>query len=587
MNLHFNAFSITLLMSGVVALLIALILFQRSQFPAIFWFAVMMLASSIWAVFYSFELSSSSLEEMLFWINLEYLGISFLPATWIMFIFHFIGKKEWLIPRIIIPIFSFPILAVLFVWTNFLHHIHYEAVALVTDGPFPLLDITPGLWYHIHTVYFYFLIAFGMILIGRYYANSELIYRKQTRIILIGAAIPWITNFIYLIGYRPYHHIDLTPYAFILTSLVISFGLLRYQLFTILPFAKEKLIDNIREGMLVVNASGNVIHFNRTMKKFLPTQNKIIGQPVDEVFPNQEALHRLVTRPTNGKEEITLPGRKEERFYEVSASALYDKKRKWIGTLLVFWNITGRKKTTEKLKAQSDELQRLNDLKAKVFSIIAHDLRSPLASLSAILQFSKDDEVSEEELKKLLPFLARDLEYTSALLENLLYWGRSQLAGEVIHLEHFDLKTIIVEKIQFFQLAANQKLVQLINEVSEKIIVYADRTMISMVVHNLLSNAIKYCRAGDSVTTSVIAEGTFVQCKIADTGIGMDEQTVGQLFELGNKSKVGTKLEKGTGLGLKLCKDFIDKNQGKIWAESQLEKGSTFYFKLRSTGLAV
>ncbi|HEY5825315.1 MAG TPA: histidine kinase N-terminal 7TM domain-containing protein, partial [Cyclobacteriaceae bacterium] len=280
-------------MSGVAELLVALLLFQRSRHSAIFWFATMMLTSAIWAIFYSFELSSHTLDQMLFWINLEYIGISFLPATWIMFILHFIGKSGWLSKRNILIIFSFPLLAVAFVWTNSWHHVHYETVSLSTTGPFPLLAITPGPWYHVHVAYFYFLLALGAILLGRHYAKSELVYRKQIRIILAGALIPWITNFIYLIGFRPYQHIDLTPYAFILSSLVTAYGLFQYQLFSILPFAKDKLIDTIVEGMLVVDSNGKIIHLNRTMQNFLVGPDKIIGKSFNKLFPSHYSLHQL------------------------------------------------------------------------------------------------------------------------------------------------------------------------------------------------------------------------------------------------------------------------------------------------------
>jgi N-terminal 7TM region of histidine kinase len=110
MSFHFNTFAIVLLMSGVAALLMSLVIFQRT-IDAVKWFAAMMFSSAIWAICYAFELSSHTLEQMLFWIDLEYIGIAFIPATWIVFIFKFIGKEEWLTLRNRILIFSFPSIA--------------------------------------------------------------------------------------------------------------------------------------------------------------------------------------------------------------------------------------------------------------------------------------------------------------------------------------------------------------------------------------------------------------------------------------------------------------------------------------------
>ncbi|HCN84965.1 MAG TPA: PAS domain-containing sensor histidine kinase, partial [Sphingobacteriaceae bacterium] len=212
MNLEYNVFSIVLLISGLAAFFMSVMVFQRMG-GAVRWFGFTMTLIAIWAITYGFELSSTTLEQMLFWINLEYIGIALLPAIWIIFIIKFIGKDKWLTRINTILIFIPAILTLIFVWTNKWHHLHYSSVDIDTTGPFPLLKFERGIWYWIHTVYFYVLLFWGLCLMISKFRKADDIYRKQNNIILIGALGPWLVNLIYLIGIRPFEYIDLTPYA--------------------------------------------------------------------------------------------------------------------------------------------------------------------------------------------------------------------------------------------------------------------------------------------------------------------------------------------------------------------------------------
>jgi PAS domain S-box-containing protein len=581
MEFHFNLFSVLLLISGMTALLVALVLFQRLQQRAIFWFALMMVAVALWAMFYSLELSSRSLDEMLFWINFEYIGIGLTPALWIVFVIHYIGKKEWLTKKSLFAIFLFPAIVILLVWTNRWHHVQYESTSVDTSGPFPLLAIVPGPWYHIHTVYFYFLLAMGMFLLFHYYSQSEAIYRKQTRTILIGGLIPWITNFCYLMGLRPFGHLDLTPYTFIFTSFIIAFGLTWHQLFKVIPFAREKLIDSIREGMVVLDSRQRIVDVNNTFRTFIGNDSiPIVGVRINELMPTQYKMHNLIQRQIDGAVEISINRQSSESAYEVSITVLRDENKQLVGNLLIFWDITNLKKTSDKLRKQTEQLLSLNELKTRMFSIIAHDLRSPLASLISILNLAQSENLTEAEIKYLLPMLSKNVDSTSALLDNLLHWAMSQQKGEHIQRELFNLCDMVKDKVRFFEKRTTEKEIRVINEVPEKAMLFADKNMIKMVMRNLISNALKFCDKGDTITIACETEGESCTVRVKDTGCGMDAAVMAQLFVFGKSGRAGTRNEKGTGLGLTLCKDFIEKNGGTIWAESEPGNGSTFFFRL-------
>ena len=565
------------MMSGVAAFMVALILFQRQR-TSIFWFALMMSSSAIWAIAYSFELASDTLRQMLFLINIEYIGIGLLPALWIMFVITFIEKRAWLTPVSVFLIFIFPAVTMAMVWTNEYHHFHYISASLDSSGPFPLLAIQPGLWYRIHTIYFYVLLAFGMLLLGRYLRQSSDIYRKQTIIVLAGALVPWGTNFVYLLGLRPHQHIDLTPYAFILTSLIIAFGLLRYRLFDIVPFAREKLIEKLHEGMLVLDEHARIIDLNAPVEKFLSKYSaKLIGRKLSDVLAGHVAIQHLLLKQWQGREEIALATDNGERVYEISGTPLYNEEKRFVGTLLIMWDITSRKRTTS-------QLQELNQIRNRMFSIIAHDLKGPMNGLLGILQLAQSGMISEEEIKGILPLLLKNVDNTKALLDNLLHWSKSQLEGEKINPEQVDLKELNMNNIRLFEKKLSEKGIEVIDNIPEGLTIYADRDMIDLVLRNLIGNAIKFCDIDDTITISARKEGEMVLVEVADTGRGMSEKVMKDVFGLSVTSTTGTRNEKGTGLGLKLCKDFVAKNGGEISVTSVPGKGSTFSFTMKARG---
>ncbi len=232
------------------------------------------------------------------------------------------------------------------------------------------------------------------------------------------------------------------------------------------------------------------------------------------------------------------------------------------------------------ISRQAEELRELNALKDKLFSIIAHDLRSPLFSLITMLNIAKEGHFSPENFKQVLDELSVNVNHTTALLENLLTWAKNQMQGTKVNPQNFDLHELVNSKILLLNDAATSKEVKLINSVPEGAIIYADKDMTDIVVHNLISNAIKFCNAGDKINVWSFTGGGTVTVCVEDTGIGMPPEVMEKLFGSQITSTPGTRNEKGTGLGLILCKEFIEMNGGEIWADSQLGKGSKFFFSL-------
>lgn len=223
------------------------------------------------------------------------------------------------------------------------------------------------------------------------------------------------------------------------------------------------------------------------------------------------------------------------------------------------------------------ELEKVNQLKDRIFSIIAHDLRGPLVNLSEILKMVSYNQVSQEEFEKISPELSKDIIYTTDLLENILHWSRSQLQGFGIQKEFFNVRNIIINEINYHLPAATLKKINILHDVFPNEIAYADVLMFQIVIRNIINNAVKFCNEGcEIVITASYQRNHMLKICIKDNGVGIPKATMEKLFKDENVSSRGTQNEKGTGLGLMICKDFMSRNDGEISVSSEVGKGTTF-----------
>jgi signal transduction histidine kinase len=231
---------------------------------------------------------------------------------------------------------------------------------------------------------------------------------------------------------------------------------------------------------------------------------------------------------------------------------------------------------------QNKQLEELNAIKNKLFSIIGHDLRSPVSTLKGLLELMKNSSLSEQQIRYFSAKMSNSLVSTSHLLDNLLFWARSQMEGIQVNARSFDLQAVILQNIDLVQSRADEKKVTLIGcETTGLLPAYADEIMIDIVFRNLLENAIKFSKAGDSVTIITERRANEIYITIRDTGQGIAPENQAKIFnKFFSYTTAGTSSEKGSGLGLSLCKELVEKNNGKIGFESQSGKGSSFTFTL-------
>ena len=241
------------------------------------------------------------------------------------------------------------------------------------------------------------------------------------------------------------------------------------------------------------------------------------------------------------------------------------------------------KRSQDIIRNQNQRLKEINATKNRFFSILAHDLKSPFSTLITVTDYYKKNAqlIDENEIRKFLDHIYEVSMNTYHLLENLLDWSRSQAGILEVQPVSFSLESVIKKNSYLISTRAKEKDINVLYECAEDILVYADPDMISTVIRNLLGNAVKFTPRGGKVRLTCRTENNRVIVSIEDNGTGINKQDVHKLFMIDHHlSKPGTENEKGSGLGLILCHEFVEKNKGEIFVESMKGKGSKFTFTI-------
>jgi PAS domain S-box-containing protein len=348
------------------------------------------------------------------------------------------------------------------------------------------------------------------------------------------------------------------------------------------------IINNIGDPVFVKDKQSRLLIVNDSFLKMIGfSRPDVIGKTLAEVVPTDERESFLKIDKqviADGVENIN-----EETFTigDNKTLIISTRKRRFIDSegkkflVGVIHDITELKKAEEALKESEKKLKELNATKDKFCSIIAHDLRTPFNSIlgfsELLIENTKDSEVAESKIYS--EIINSSAKNTLVLLDNLLNWAKSQTGQIKFNPKKLNLSSIIQEILDIYISTAKIKNISLNYIPSEDIEVYIDQNMLKTVLRNLISNSIKFTNLNGKITINATQNHNNIEITVSDNGIGMNEETKKKLFKIDtNITTPGTASETGTGLGLILCKEFIEKQGGEIWVESELGKGSDFKF---------
>ncbi|MBX3009278.1 MAG: PAS domain S-box protein [Melioribacteraceae bacterium] len=575
MELEYQFFLIQKGIAFLFSIYVCILFLRKRNVNGAFAFFLLGLFNIFWIIGNAIEVLSQDFETKVFGLTLSYLAIPILPALWSIGVLRFITLGIKPSRRFVVLIMVVPIITVFLMATNIFHHLMYINFSLIEYGQFLLIKPQQGAWFWVHVFYSYSMIAVTSVYVLWVQRGSDNFLTKQKIYLVISSFAPALFSLMHVLNITS---INYTSSSFVIAVIVLGIAIYKHGLLEIIPAARDRIIESMEDCVLVLDKMDRIIDQNPAAINLLKSGNAY-GKKLRDAFPQIRALKRLTGDHNLINNEIEIKG----KTFEIISSPITDKKGKEIGSVYTFRDITTRKKSEEAIKKSQLELIELNRIKDKFFSIISHDLKNPFQSLLGYAQMLKEefDTYTVEEKKEIIEGILNISKKTQQLLDNLLNWARLQTNRIKIYEEEINLERLVDQIFDTLYVQASLKKVKLICDVSHHIKLKTDFDILSVVLRNLISNAIKFSYLSGTVRVLAVEKNDRVEISVIDAGVGMSPEIVEGLFDLKNLiSERGTKGEKGTGLGLILCKEFIEKIEGTIWVSSIEGEGSIFTFSL-------
>jgi len=573
-----------LLITAAINFVLAIYSLRYRKSPGIFIYCLLLLAITFYSFGYAFELWSGDTANILFWLRLEYIGISFIPSLLIMLALHYTGRTKFLKPWVMAILIMYGLVTLLMQFTNF-KGLFYLNFNLIYSENLVFADFGHGPWYWVHQVVLNLMLLISTVLYLIHVIRTTGRNRIRASIMLISCIIPYAIYLIYILGYRP-HNLDMNPFSFTLVGFLFALGVFRFQLLEYLPITMEHVFDSMADGVVILDNHGNLVSYNQSATRLYPQLNqRMKGEPLDILLKGLPPLTEL----KDGYEtEIEIPEKASPALFHTRVVSVKNDRNRKKGWTVIFTNVTERRLKENQLVQKEKVLKRLNASKDKFLAIIGHDLRNSfhlMINMSDMLISNIEKDNKEGALKK-----ANIIYDTSVgtyhLLQNLLEWALIQQKGMQLNKTMQNITALADEEIQALRTLYEQKELTVTHTTEQPVIVMADREMIKTILRNLISNAIKYSYPAGNIRITETSGPESVTVSIGDDGTGMSVEEQDLLFgPEGILSKKGTAAEDGTGLGLRLCLEFVQLHHGNINVSSQPEKGSTFSFTIPIKGL--
>ncbi len=358
MHFQYIPYIWVLLASAVVTAALGAYAWRQRAVPGGAPFAFLMLIATVWALANALEMAGADLPTKLFWANVQYLCYGTLPVAWLALALQYTGRDEWLTRRNLALLMIEPLITVILVWTNPLHGLMRRGVHLDTAGPFPVIGKTFGPWFWVHAAYTYLLLSLNIYLFVATLRTSPL-SRRQTRVLLIGTLLPVVWNALYNFGLSPIPRHDVAPAVLSLSGVVIAWGLFRHRLFDLVPVARTTVVEGMDDGVMVLDAGNRIVDLNPAAQRIVGRPaSQALGRPAAEVLPDMIALchDAAMTRI-----ELAWGEGDAAPYYDVRCSPLTDGRGRRIGQLIVWHDITERRRARTQLLQQQRALAVLEE----------------------------------------------------------------------------------------------------------------------------------------------------------------------------------------------------------------------------------
>jgi PAS domain S-box-containing protein len=561
---QFTPLAIPLFVGAILLGIAAVLALIRGSSPAARYLVLINGLAAIYVIAYGIELGQTTVAGILLWSKVEYIGLIPIPTAMLTLVLAYTGRQRWLTRANVLLLLTVPALTIGFAWTNEHHGWIWRDLAAVPATWGYVADFSPGFWYWVNVLTIYATIVGAAILLLRTYARAPTLHRRQIRVILAGLMVPMASHLIYLsirVSSLPLLNLDWQAYAFIVTALVITWGMLNRQLFDIGPVARDAIFESMDDSVIVLDGQQRVVDLNPAAETTLGwTRAEVIGQSVEALLPKeqQEILERFIG-DAKPRAEITV----EDRVFDISVSLLHHRRQPSAGWLIVLRDVTERDNLIKELDAYAHT--------------VAHDLKSPLAVMlgyGSVIEESSDLPPEVQAGARAIVRTGRKMRH---IVDDLLLLAIVRRQDKV-PTERVDMATVVGEALQ--------RLADPIAEADAEIALperwpdaqgYA--AWIEEIWINYLNNALKYGGRPPRIELGADEpDQGMVRFWVRDNGRGLTEKEQARLFAPFTRLAPGR--IKGHGLGLSIVHRIVDRMDGQAGVESEVGRGSTFYFTL-------
>jgi signal transduction histidine kinase len=520
------------------------------------------------------EKSSYIFIEKLIFRNIQSTALNFIVPFFLLFVYQVVGRDKLVKLRWKIILFALFMFWSLMSWFDPVFHMVYRKIELVNGHL-----ITERTIYSVSfSVACFCVLAACIYFLFQYISNIRNDFRKPGMWVLFLSTFPLVLEIAKLMN--PERASWLTPlsvYCGFSGSLMLVI-MLRIQFFSTVPIARNIVLDTLQESIVIANASGKIIDSNKQATKWLSEMGyaTIHGRNIAELLKTWPEWHQLCKSMQQGRVEIDIWLNGERKIYSVNVYPLRILRRQDQGSISLIVDITEKER-------QLEQIAQLNQLKDQLFTIVSHDIRSPLALQFQLVELLEEDRNSfAPDQREIIETLGDQIRNTLGMANNLLEWFRSQREDMALRPQLLELSEVVEDCFHVLHIKSEAKQIKLNNRIDLGTLLYADREALGLIIRNLLSNAIKFTGSEGEIYVDARLSGNMVIVSICDNGVGMEEEQVRQLFaEKKLNSSVGTGGEKGAGLGLLVTRQFVQLSGGSLWAESKPGQGSVFHFTMR------
>ena len=586
MTFYFSASLIPLIIGGLIPGSLAVYTWRKRKSKGAKYLAIFMLLLFFWGAAYILEIASTTLETKIFWNNITFVFIAFTPLSFLLFSIEYTERGHWLTPLRLGLALLLPMATIGIIFAPALRSWFWVSQTLAEQGNLLLINGVNGWWYwNIHAIYSYLGLLGGVVLLVRALLKWPRQYRGQMIWTLIAISVPWVANIITVFKILPIY-IDLTPFAFSITGLGLTFAVVRHRMLDLAPIAREVVVEGLREGVLILDLANRVVDANIAVSDLLSLQTEVVGRSISEIFANWPETAKKDMTAANGQDELALVNENgDTQYLEVSYTPLHNRFQTVIGSVITIRDITQTKETEKLLMEARNKAVEANQLKSGFLAKVSHEFRTPLGGIigyGELLEHESFGALNEKQ-KRAVKSVISSAQHLNEMVSELL--DQAQIEAGTLKLQNgtFTLAALMESSLTGFALSAEEKnlfLQQFIDpELPARLV--GDARRLRQIIINLVANAIKFTSEGGVNISFTMKDADQWCITISDSGIGIPEDALSDIFNPFKQvsSEISHK-NRGIGLGLSITRDLVALMKGTIDVKSEPNKGTEFCISL-------